>query len=387
MGFSYTKIENYGKCPHMLWLGSINPETKDIDRPSIPRDRGGVGHDVMAAYNNGLVAALTGQDLELLDKLALDVLRAQTKIPADYYEEVREMCKTAAIAQGELPYLTVTEIEGVTPGYKPKTFFERLFTVKVGRFTLRGIRDLVFQSKGVGVVRDYKASRRIMPQWEVDRSLQLQIYAWVLLRQHPELDAASAEFVYMPDGVIRTPKGCPWTREDLAHLEGDLTAVMEGIDADQVFEATPGSACAYCDYVAFCKHREHALKDEGTESIGTDEEAGAMAADVTILTRIKEDKEDLLKAWAETHGDIRSGDLSYGFKATHSRKFEPIAVAKAVKEAGIDPFVVLRVDAKALDKAVLKAGTAELLAQIEALTIDSSYSRWGHRKIEGGDAE
>jgi RecB family exonuclease len=391
MGYSFTTVDTYDRCPRSLCFRKFDPRTKGLDRPSVPRDRGSVGHEVMAAYNRELIASDKGQDLELLKAVAQRVLKEQTVLPAEHFESVRVMCETAAIAQGGLPTKAVIEVEGRHPAKSPGRLWDRLFHVNISReegngepFVFRGIRDLVWLEGDHGHIRDYKTTYRVATQAQTNESFQLRVYAWVLLLQYPELERVTPEFLFMPDGIIRRPDTAPWTRDDLAFVEDDLRAAMERIENDETYRAVPGSACSYCDYPEFCEAKDRALDESGVVVVSSDDEASSVAEEVTMLKRLISAREDALKAWAETHGDIIAGDLEYGFKATHSRRFDAHVVASAVKRAGGDPFDVLRVDARAIDRLVKSSDDPALAAAIEAATSESGYSRWGSRKAQGG---
>lgn len=373
-GYSWTAIDMYeNRCPHAMHLAKdVKP---DVGRSNVWRDDGLVGHEIMAAYNQELLRLCVGQDLDVLRQVANQKLHELPEAKLVRHEALREMCETAAIAQGELDYMHVVGIE-------------RFFTTKVGRFAFRGKMDLEIEADDTATIRDYKTSNQIMPQREVDDHPQLRIYAWCKLQGSPHIEKVYPELLFMPSGVTMVPESAPWTREDLANVHDDLLAAIENIESDDVYEPQPGDHCGLCEFTHLCpriREMREANDPRVEDMVITHEDAVRVAGEIGLWERRLKDRKDALKLWSTRNDPVQVDGREFAFRTVTRREFDARAIAVAVKKLERDPFECLRVDAKALDEFTARCGTPEFVQAVKQNTTERAHSQFRARKVKGGD--
>ena len=382
--YSWTTVDIFeNKCPYVCWLARVKKQKSN--RPNPWRDRGSGAHEVIAAYNQHLVTKCLGQDLGALPEIAAKILHKRQDLPMMHHAAIREMCETTAVEQGEFDYLHVTGIE-------------KFFSLKIGRFCFRGIRDVEFSVGKVGLIRDYKSSYRVRPQSEVDEDPQLRIYAWTMLQMNPALEAVMPELFFMPLGVVKRPSIAPWTREDLADVKGDLMATMEVIETKvaavesgelkphEAFEPREGAFCSMCDFADECPRLCELIesKDPRLDTlILSEEDAIRIAGDVLLLDRRRKDRMDALKEWSASHGSVVVGEKEFSHRKRARRTFDARTIARAVKALDRDPFDVLRIDSGALDEFTAAYGTPEFIQSVSASTENRHHSDYKPQNYKG----
>ncbi len=131
-------------------------------------------------------------------------------------------------------------------------WFERAFSVPVGRHVLRGRVDRVDRlPDGAYELLDYKTGRPKTPA-QLREDVQLAVYA-LAAREAWDLDAARQAYYYvLDDAKVPLPPGAV----DREWVADTVHTVAEGI-LGQGFEPTPSwSACSMCDYRIACPAAE-----------------------------------------------------------------------------------------------------------------------------------
>lgn len=369
--YSWTTIDLYeNRCPFAMHLAKdIKQETH---RSNPWRDRGKVAHEIMAAYNGALCERCVAQDLNLLRTVASDVLHTLPEAKLISHAAIREMCETAAIAQGDLDFLHVTGVE-------------EFFTIKLGRFVFRGKKDLEIDNGTTSIIRDYKTGYQLPTREQVDQNPQLRIYAWAKLNKNPAIESVLPELLFMPLGVTLRPESAPWTREDLADVKDDLLAAMEAIEADDTYEPHEGDHCELCEFTDYCP-KIIAMRDSNDPRLDSmilsDEDAVRVAGEIILLDQRKKNRRDALKLWSTRTGGVQVDSKVFSFKTVTRREFDTRKVAVAVKQLGHDPFEVLRVDSDSLDKLTARVGTPDFVKQVHEATTNRPHSDFRARKAE-----
>lgn len=363
---SYSKLSLAGDC---LGAFKLKYMDKEPELPSILRDRGRLVHEIMAAYVNALKSSMTDQDIPLMEKIARETFKTQHYLPADYFTEVLEIVREAAVSF-PLDWMHVVGAE-------------KFFTIKFGPYVYRGLIDVLIKDGSFARIIDWKTPHRITPQSEVDASLQLRSYGLAMVRKNPEIQKVRCELAHCRQGVsVYTD----YDRAELEAAEPEIVMLIEKLEATEEWTFTPGSFCGLCDYPAICPAMKAAV-EAGEVVIVTEDDAVQMANRLTLLERQIKDSRDLLKEWGVEHGAVVAGDLVYGYNDTIYRTREPKQTARLLTDAGIDPFDAgLKFENKALDQAVLKRGTPALVQAIEKATRERASSKFGHRKVKKEDA-
>lgn len=358
---SYSKLNLHSACPGSFKKKYID---KEPERPSVLRDRGRLVHETIAEYVRALVSNLSSQDMGLMQQTVMAVFKKQDYLPSECFEEVMDICETMA-ASFELDWMHVIGVE-------------KFFSMRLGPYLYRGLKDLEIKSGDFLHIVDWKTPFKIASQADVDRSLQLKSYALAGIKIHPEVQLVRVEYFHCRQGI---PVWTEYYREELASAEDQLVMLIEKLEAEQEFRFTAGSFCGLCDYVETCPEKERAL-DDGQVIITCEEDAVRYAADLTMYDRLKRDRQEALKAWSTPHGNVRAGDMNYGFQDVVYRTRDPKPTAELLAQEGLDPFDAgLKFDNKALDKAVLRHGNPELVQAIEAVTAKRAFSKFQAKRV------
>ncbi len=135
------------------------------------------------------------------------------------------------------------------PHYRPAAAVEQWFDVDLGNAVrVRGFIDCVVPTEGGGFgIVDWKSSRRAKTREDVERSLQLAIYALAareLFGRDP--DWVALEFI-VPGLRVAVERD----RIDVESAIAQIHEVADAIRAER-FEPRPNRLCAWCDFRSLC---------------------------------------------------------------------------------------------------------------------------------------
>jgi putative RecB family exonuclease len=101
---------------------------------------------------------------------------------------------------------------------------------------------------GAVEIHDYKTSRRVPSQRQLDADRQLALYQLAVSEAHPTTPIRLV-WHFLAAGATRVSTRTP---EQLADTRGATAALIARIEAEDRFEARPGPLCAWCEYRAIC---------------------------------------------------------------------------------------------------------------------------------------
>lgn len=147
----------------------------------------------------------------------------------------------------------------------PKNFdiidLETRFNLEItGEITIAGIIDRVDRLEdGSFEIIDYKTSKNLPAQNDVDNNLQLSIYYLAILDRWPKLEKPiKLSLYFLKHGVklstARTPEQIRQTKQDIIDL-------VEEIGKGN-FQPTPSALCGWCGYQKDCPMFKHQFKEE-----------------------------------------------------------------------------------------------------------------------------
>lgn len=118
---------------------------------------------------------------------------------------------------------------------------------------IRGYIDrLVRLAPGMYEIHDYKTSRRLPTQWDVDRDRQLALYQMALHQMMSDARQVRLVWHYLAHGrnlrSVRTPESLDRLRHDTLGLIGHIERATRRAD----FPAVRSRLCDWCDYRAVC---------------------------------------------------------------------------------------------------------------------------------------
>ena len=133
-------------------------------------------------------------------------------------------------------------------GTAPPMAAELRFKIGIGDEKLCGVIDRIDEHEDGLVIVDFKSGARKLSQSEIERDLQLTVYAFAAQRLYGRPTARVAQY-YLRDGTylrsLRGPDDFSWlTEEILPHARRMLR--------EEQFPARTGYWCNWCDYRELC---------------------------------------------------------------------------------------------------------------------------------------
>jgi hypothetical protein len=257
---------------------------------------------------------------------------------------------------------------------------EEIIKTQDGRFY--GTPDrIVFQpDKKTVAIDDWKSYRRIPPETECRKSIQLPFYAMILADNYPELERFSLRMVF-----LRYGKDYTWTmtRKEVEEFRKRMEERCAELDAVTEFPAKGGADCVWCEFTDKCPliaEGEIILLKEQEEAVKAAGRLCALKAKVKNLT-------EQLKDWVEAHGPVEVPGAILNFNLTRSMVYSVPRVCRAFKKLGVTVEEVLdetSISATAI-KRVGKRGKLDkdAVAAILALGEEKPATRFGMKRPDG----
>lgn len=264
-------------------------------------------------------------------------------------------------------------------------------------YRLEGFVDrLALAPDGAFEIHDYKTSKSLPSQGDVDGDWQLALYELAVRREWPDVREVRLKWHYVRHGkTLTSVRG----EADRQRLRAEASALIARIKADRSFEPVPGALCDWCEYRDLCPVFAHEVrvaalpasqrcKDDGVRLVDALAEVETkrrrLKDELRALDRSKEELDERLADWAQSAGVV----VVAGSRARASvtikeeihlptKTHEPGRNAELEEEARRSPLWedVARLDAHALSEGVrLRRWSGELLSAAEAL-----LERFGRR--------
>ena len=116
-------------------------------------------------------------------------------------------------------------------------------------YRVRGIIDRLVRARdGTIEIHDYKTSRRIPSQRQLDADRQLALYQLAVAETHPQAPIRLV-WHYLLFGATRVSSR---SEEQLAALRRSTVGLIERIEGEERFAPRPGPLCAWCEYRERC---------------------------------------------------------------------------------------------------------------------------------------
>lgn len=239
-----------------------------------------------------------------------------------------------------------------------------------GKHILTGIIDRIDKlPDGTIEIIDYKTTKRMPSQNEVDANLQLSIYALALQRKWPKitLDQLRLSLYFLKfNEKINTKK----TQQDLNETQTQIIDLIHQIQTSN-FEPKPSSLCKWCGYRPICpvwKHFYENNSEAAFNNINIEEK-------IDEYFKLREEKEKIEKKLKEIKNIIEVYSQKKGLKRVFGNNgyfnqeiFHEIFYNKTQLKSILEPLgkwdEILAIDPKKLDK-VLKEIPPEAREKIE----------------------
>ena len=247
---------------------------------------------------------------------------------------------------------------------------------------LRGRLDLVAVEGRQATVCDWKSGWLTEDDGTLAWVWAPGCYAALLWAWAPRLEAVAVEYHYLRTGrVARTVLTPADAAETLAWARATAARIAQALatpDDPGAFPPRPSTACGTCPWVNRCPAGQAALEAMDEVAIPDDAEArrlaGRLLAGEARVGRLRAG----LKHYLEDRDPLAVDALEVGFFPTSGR-YDPQGVARAVAEAGGDPWPLLSVDARLL-RALFKRQPRLEAALVPVRTPTPPW--FGHRKAK-----
>lgn len=243
--YSYSKIDAFKTCPKKYEFAYVR---------KLPRTARGIEaflgsrvHEALEALYDNVLMCRVPDASEVLDRFrqgwerewdpCIRIVR-QDYTPADY--------KAAGERAVRLYYERHHPFDtGITVGLE-----QRVSLGLDSQTTLTGYVDrLVKVTDESWEIHDYKTSRRLPSQADVDSDRQLALYELALRETHPHVRDFTLVWHYLfQDQELRSVR----TPEQLESLKEEVIADIAMIEASQEFPTCTSALCDWCDYREVC---------------------------------------------------------------------------------------------------------------------------------------
>lgn len=369
MYFSTSKLDLEDACPAAYKFKYLD---KSPEIPTIPLIIGRAAHAAAARYVKHLLQNNLQTDVTAMPAIVA-AAAAEEGIPGQAMSDLAAIMETFAESHVFYPARIVGVEERLPEGFNPPDTWPDPNLPNGHTFV--GVIDLLEAEDNVAVITDYKTEWSIRSQSEVEKDPQLRRYCWLVHEAYPQFEHFKVRLDFIRHGVIREAEF------DLAEVERtgeEILARVERILKTKEFPARPGVGCGWCSYSERCPARKMPAGDIMAK---TNEE---LAGEILLLEKQLADRKEILANRLVTQGPLVLNGVEFGHHFTESKRFgDARAFMEVLQEAGKDPWDFLSVDTTK-GKKLLR--DEKLAPKLEALLIDASYTRFGHRKLKGDDA-
>ena len=345
---SPSRLEAWDRCPAAYRFEYVLrlPQPVGDQRPRL---LGSVAHALVEAY--GREARATGRrpPLDRLPALARDLV-TQHALP----DEAR-----TALTREATALLSTWLARAVVPLEHAVAVEQALAIDAGGRQVdwdapdafLRGRLDLVAVEGRQATVCDWKSGWLTEDDGTLAWVWAPGCYAALLWAWAPRLEAVAVEYHYLRTGrVARTVLTPADAAETLAWARATAARIAQALatpDDPGAFPPRPSTACGTCPWVNRCPAGQAALEAMDEVAIPDDAEARRLAGLLLVGEARVGRLRARLKHYLEDRDPLAVDDLAVGFFPTSGR-YDPQDVARAVAEAGGDPWPLLAVDTRLL---------------------------------------
>lgn len=245
MRISYTGLETYIQCPQKF-------KFQQIDRIKTPQSKatvfGTIIHSTLKfLHSNRTVIPLFPRVLEHYKNIWNKDIFSDSEEQEIYFEQGQALLKNYYEGNNLTAFHVVD--------------LETRFEVPFENHTLTGIIDRIDKiGENQYEIIDYKTSKNLPSQEDVDKNLQLSLYRLGITHRWPnlKLDQVTLSLYFLKHGIkLSTSR----TEDDLEATKEKISNVITSIEAKR-FEPIPSKLCDYCSYRNICPIWRHKTLQE-----------------------------------------------------------------------------------------------------------------------------
>lgn len=246
MDLSHTRVETYLDCPQRYRFRYVD---RIHEEPRVELEFGKLVHRVLEFLHDPKNATPPG-----MDRLAERYEEGWAEIP-----EMDGLDQYKSLGLSMLKNYYAAHL----PLKEDVLAVEQDFRLPLDAHVLVGVMDRVGRSKdGTIIVTDYKTSRTLPTQPDVDKNKQVIIYHHSAQQLYPRHQVVVRLHYLKFDFVFETaPAQGAWIE-----VKSEMLRAAYGIESGH-FAPKPGSVCEYCGYTTLCPAMRHLFeaKKEKTE--------------------------------------------------------------------------------------------------------------------------
>jgi putative RecB family exonuclease len=292
--FSHSRLSCYEQCPQKFKLQYIDKIETEVEE-SIEAFLGSRVHEALEK----LYRDLQHQKENILDELLSffenewntnwnddivivndvygpeNYLKMGRKYISDYYKRYHPFTQGKTVALEELIRITLDD-DG---DYKLQGFIDRLTETRDGYYE----------------IHDYKTNSRLpLPDYlRTDR--QLALYMIGVQNQYPDVKDVRLIWHFLKfDKEVDSTR----TEKELAELKQRTIQLIDQIESDSEYKATPGGLCDWCEFQSICRQWSHLYKIQEKPANEYLADSGVKLVDRYVELKTKE-KQVTLDLYAE----------------------------------------------------------------------------------------
>jgi len=247
MRISYSAIDTFNRCP-------LKYKFSYIDRVKVPKKPelffGGLIHEIvqLALKKDPILPPVE----ELLKHL-------EDNWQEEIFKNPNESKQYFAWGQNMIRNFHAIH----KPGLRNIVSTEKRFQIPVGQHLLSGMIDRVDKLPyGAYEVIDYKTSKTMPAQSEVDKDKQLGVYHFAVESLWPEAKDIKLTLYYLKFGSQITTKRRP---DEVESIKADIIKTAEKIAKEKEFKPKANSFCNYCEYGHLCPLMKQKVAPENVQ--------------------------------------------------------------------------------------------------------------------------
>lgn len=177
-----------------------------------------------------------------------------------------------------------------------------------------GVIDRVAKvEEGNYVIHDYKSSRRLPSQAQIEEDRQLPLYEIAIRHRWPDARKVTLVWHFL---ASETELQARKTREELDHLKSRTAALIEEIERTREFPTRESPLCDWCEYYNACPAKKHECKVETLPPTELKLESGVSLVDRYVA--LKEQAKEAEKRTKEELAALEAAILEYAEKTAVS---------------------------------------------------------------------
>lgn len=247
MRISYSAFQTYSQCP-------LKYKFQYIDWVKVPEKPefffGSLVHEVvqMALRRDPIIPTIKDLLKFYESKWREDVF--PDKLASDQYLKLgREMIKNFH--------------EGYKPGLRKVVAAEKRFQIPLENHTLSGIIDRVDKLPfGAYEIVDYKTSKSLPTQEEVDLDKQLATYAIAVQTMWPEAKDMRLTLHFLKHNSLITTSRTP---EQIEKMKFEIVSAADKISKTKTFKPCENKFCDWCDYKHLCPLKKNQMSTDNDQ--------------------------------------------------------------------------------------------------------------------------